>query len=98
MFEVGQLVRIREQTWQVLEDHAAYAGGVRYFMPPAFRRVSDYLESLEPFFPVRTPDFLYLVNRNALAAISPALRNVEPAVLRPQILWNVDRLWIAPGK
>src|SRR5260221_8625484 len=27
MFEVGQLVRIREQTWQVLEDHAAYAGG-----------------------------------------------------------------------
>ena len=27
MFEVGQLVRIREQTWQVLEDHTAYAGG-----------------------------------------------------------------------
>ena len=27
MFEVGQLVRIREQSWQVLEDHAAYAGG-----------------------------------------------------------------------
>ena len=27
MFEVGQLVRIRELTWQVLEDHAAYAGG-----------------------------------------------------------------------
>ena len=27
MFEAGQLVRIREQTWQVLEDHAAYAGG-----------------------------------------------------------------------
>ena len=42
--------------------------------------------------------FLYLVNRNALVAISPALRNVEPSVLRPQVLWNVDRLWIAPGK
>ncbi len=27
MFEVGQQVRIREQIWQVLEDHAAYAGG-----------------------------------------------------------------------
>ncbi|HYT33846.1 MAG TPA: SNF2-related protein, partial [Ktedonobacteraceae bacterium] len=27
MFEVGQLVRIREQTWQVVEDHAAYACG-----------------------------------------------------------------------
>ncbi len=27
MFEVGQQVRIREQIWQVLEDHAAYASG-----------------------------------------------------------------------
>lgn len=27
MYEVGQLVRIRERTWQVLEDHTAYAGG-----------------------------------------------------------------------
>ena len=27
MFEVGQLVRIRERTWQVLDDHAAYGGG-----------------------------------------------------------------------
>ena len=26
----------------------------------------------------------------------PAL--VEPSVLRPQILWNVDRLWIAAAK
>jgi peptide/nickel transport system substrate-binding protein len=42
--------------------------------------------------------FLYLVNRNALAAISPLLRNIQPAVLRPQILWNVDRLWIAPAR
>jgi peptide/nickel transport system substrate-binding protein len=42
--------------------------------------------------------FVYLVNRNALAAISPALRNVEPTPLRPQVLWNVDRLWIATTK
>lgn len=42
--------------------------------------------------------FLYLVHRNALAALSPALRNVEPSVLRPQVLWNVDRLWIASTK
>lgn len=41
--------------------------------------------------------FLYLINKNALVALSPALRGVEPSVLRPQILWNVDRLWIAPG-
>jgi SNF2 family DNA or RNA helicase len=27
MFDVGQLVRIRERTWQVLEDHAGHSGG-----------------------------------------------------------------------
>jgi hypothetical protein len=38
---------------------------------------------------------LYLVNKNALVAVSPALRNAQPTVMRPQVLWNVDRLWIA---
>jgi peptide/nickel transport system substrate-binding protein len=42
--------------------------------------------------------FLYLVNKNALVAVSPQLRNVEPSVLRPQVLWNVERLWLATGK
>lgn len=35
---------------------------------------------------------LYLVNKNALVAASPALKGVEPAFLRPQVLWNVERL------
>jgi peptide/nickel transport system substrate-binding protein len=38
--------------------------------------------------------FLYLVNRNALVAASRSLRNVEPSALRPNILWNAERLWI----
>jgi peptide/nickel transport system substrate-binding protein len=41
---------------------------------------------------------LYLVNRNAMVALSPALRNAEPSVLRPQVLWNADRLWLAATK
>jgi peptide/nickel transport system substrate-binding protein len=57
---------------------------------PLFDRVQQLVSDEAPF--------LYLVNRNALVAISPALRNVEPSVLRPQVIWNVDRLWIAPGK
>jgi peptide/nickel transport system substrate-binding protein len=40
---------------------------------------------------------LYLINRNALVALSRALRNVEPSVLRPQVIWNVDRIWLAPA-
>jgi peptide/nickel transport system substrate-binding protein len=38
---------------------------------------------------------LYLVNRNALVAAARSLRNVEPSVLRPNILWNAERLWIS---
>ena len=41
---------------------------------------------------------LYLVNRNALVAVSRSLHNGAPSVLRPHVLWNVDRLWIEPGK
>jgi len=37
---------------------------------------------------------LYLVNKNALLAAAPCLRNLEPSVLRPHALWNVERLWI----
>ena len=54
---------------------------------PLFDRVQQVVWDEAPF--------LYLTTKNVLLAVSPALRNVEPAVLRPQVLWNVDRLWIA---
>ena len=38
--------------------------------------------------------FLYLINKNALMAVSHSLKNVAPSVLQPQVLWNVDRLWL----
>jgi peptide/nickel transport system substrate-binding protein len=42
--------------------------------------------------------FIYLVNKDALAAVSTRLRNVHPSVLRPQIYWNIDELSLArPG-
>ena len=39
--------------------------------------------------------FIYLVHKNALAAVSPALRNVTPSILFPQIVWNAERLSLA---
>ena len=36
--------------------------------------------------------FLYLVNKDALMAFSPQLRNTAPAALQPQAYWNVDVL------
>lgn len=39
--------------------------------------------------------FIYLVNRDALTAVSPTVQNVHPAVLRPQVYWNIEQLSLA---
>jgi peptide/nickel transport system substrate-binding protein len=39
--------------------------------------------------------FLYLVNKNVLVAISPAIRNASPAALRPQTVWNIEFLSVS---
>ncbi|HZQ67830.1 MAG TPA: ABC transporter substrate-binding protein [Terriglobales bacterium] len=36
--------------------------------------------------------FIYLVNKDALSAVSPSLRNAHPVVLNPQVYWNIDQL------
>lgn len=38
---------------------------------------------------------LYLVNKNTLVAVGPALRNVQLAGLYPQVFWNAERLYLA---
>jgi len=36
--------------------------------------------------------FIYLVNKDAMSAISPSVHNAHAVVLRPQVYWNIDRL------
>jgi peptide/nickel transport system substrate-binding protein len=36
--------------------------------------------------------FIYLVNRDALVAISSSVKNAQPSPLRPQTFWNVEQL------
>ena len=50
-----------------------------------------YFDKVQQIVAEHAP-MLFLVNPNALAAVSPKLKNVTPAVLRPQIYWNADRL------
>jgi peptide/nickel transport system substrate-binding protein len=40
--------------------------------------------------------FIYLINKNALAAVSPKLRGIAPASLRPETYWNIERLSLQP--
>jgi peptide/nickel transport system substrate-binding protein len=39
--------------------------------------------------------FIYLVNKDALVAISPTVKNSEPSAFRPQTFWNVETLALA---
>ena len=50
----------------------------------AFDRVQEIVADQAPF--------IYLVNKNALSAISTALQGEVPVVLRPQTYWNIERL------
>jgi peptide/nickel transport system substrate-binding protein len=36
--------------------------------------------------------FIYLVYPNALYAVSPKLEGVQPAVLEPGLVWNIEKL------
>ena len=38
--------------------------------------------------------FIYLVNKDALSAVSPNVAGANPVVLRPQTYWNVDTLFV----
>jgi len=50
----------------------------------AYDRVQEIAWQQEPF--------IYLVNKNALSAVSSSLHNAHPVVLRPQVYWNIDQL------
>jgi len=50
----------------------------------AIDRVQEIVWQQEPF--------IYLVNKDAMSAVSPALHNAHPVVLRPQVYWNIDQL------
>ena len=41
---------------------------------------------------VEQAPFIYLVNRNALSAVSADVRGASPVILVPQTYWNVERL------
>ncbi|HYL38576.1 MAG TPA: ABC transporter substrate-binding protein [Bryobacteraceae bacterium] len=55
----------------------------------AFDRVQHILAEQAPM--------IFLLNPDALGAVSGNVRNETPALLRPQFYWNAERLDIGPG-
>jgi len=56
----------------------------------SFDRVQEIVAEQVPF--------IYLVNRNALSAISSSVQGATPVVLRPQTYWNIETLTLADAK
>jgi peptide/nickel transport system substrate-binding protein len=50
----------------------------------AIDRVQEIVWQQEPF--------IYLVNKDAMSAVSASVHNAHPVVLRPQVYWNIDQL------
>ena len=46
---------------------------------------------------VQQAPILYLINKHTLAATSPRLKNLKPAILPPHMVWNIEELYFAEG-
>jgi peptide/nickel transport system substrate-binding protein len=77
--------------WEAEIDRLMQAQGSE--LNPA-KRKADF-DKVQEIVSQEAP-FLYLVTRNALIAVSPSLRNANPSVLRPQAVWNIEMLALAP--
>jgi peptide/nickel transport system substrate-binding protein len=55
----------------------------------SFDRVQEIVAEQTPF--------VYLVNQNALSAVSSAVAGADPGILSPQTFWNAERLILSPG-
>src|ERR1700694_1994925 len=47
---------------------------------------------------VEQAPFIYLINKNALSAISTAVRDASPVILHPQTFWNAERLTVRAAR
>jgi peptide/nickel transport system substrate-binding protein len=53
----------------------------------AFDRVQEIVVEQEPF--------IFLINKNALSAVSTAVQGANPVILSPQTFWNAERLTVS---
>jgi peptide/nickel transport system substrate-binding protein len=77
--------------WEAEIDRLMQAQGSE--LRPAQRKA--YFDKVQEIVSQEVP-FLYLVTKNALVAVSPAVQHASPSVLRPNVVWNIEMLALAP--
>jgi peptide/nickel transport system substrate-binding protein len=76
-----------ETDWEAEIDRLMKEQASSVTFPPrkaAWDRVQEIVVEQAPF--------IYLVNKNALSAVSPKVRGAMPVALRPQTFWNIESL------
>jgi len=58
------------------------------------KKRKESFDRLQEIVAERTP-FIYLVNQNALSAVSSAVAGANPGILSPQTFWNAERLTLS---
>ena len=58
------------------------------------KKRKEYFDKVQAIAWEQEP-FIYLVNKNALSAVASSVHNARPVVLRPQVYWNIDQLWLS---
>jgi peptide/nickel transport system substrate-binding protein len=82
--------KVPETTWEAEIDRlmrAQAASTDPKRRKEAFDRVQEIVAEQEPF--------IFLINKNALSAVSTAVHGATPVILSPQTFWNADRLTVA---
>jgi len=79
-----------ETTWEAEIDRlmrAQAASADAKKRKESFDRVQEIVVEHEPF--------IYLINKNALSAISTTVEDASPVILHPQTFWNAERLTVS---
>jgi len=76
-----------ETTWEA-EIDKLMREQASSFDPKKRKKAFDQVQEIV----VEQAPFIYLVNRNALSAVSSSVQGAKPVILRPQTYWNVEWL------
>ncbi|HEY6337711.1 MAG TPA: ABC transporter substrate-binding protein [Candidatus Sulfotelmatobacter sp.] len=53
----------------------------------------EYFDRVQEIVLEQAP-FIYLINKDALSAVSPAVHGASPVILHPQTFWNAERMTV----
>lgn len=75
----GTFIVTRQERVRVrIEDGEMLEGVLQMELPEGFNRVSDFMNSPDDFFPLATPDGVYLVNKGRVREIQLFLASPRP--------------------